>query len=138
MTVTVADGCGNIGSVSGFDNAGTQPNTSRLVVDTVAPRNTLDGIANGTTFEAGDDADGDASSGFQVDLGVLFTPFDSIKAGKSIDVAINGAPTTTSPSPILVQPVTAPSIPVQVTIGPEMRSLRRQPMSVEMLGRPHR
>ena len=71
--MTVTDGCSNVGSVSGFAQVNaiddwTQPIAVLVLVDTIAPNLSIDGLLDGAILTAIDDADANSANGFQVDL----------------------------------------------------------------------
>ena len=128
LAVVVSDDCGNVGSVAGFELVGDVPDweaplTIGFRVDTVPPVPTLSGVDGGSTLTAADDANGDASDGFQLDLALDFDPRDGVEAGRDVRVFTGEVRVVTSPVAIIVpEPFEAP-LDARVTLPPGPHAL---------------
>ncbi|MEE2757267.1 MAG: VCBS repeat-containing protein [Myxococcota bacterium] len=129
LAVTVTDGCSNVGSVSGFAQVNgvddwTQPIAVPVLVDTIAPNLSIDGLLDGAILTAIDDADANSANGFQVDLVAQLDAAAPIEEGEQIDLTINGAPAETSPSPLLAPAAGQIVAPVRVTLSPGVQTMQ--------------
>lgn len=95
VAITVADACGNLGSVAGFD--GDDADTFAVRVDTIAPAPTLGGLADGQVLDDGDDAD-PATDGLQVVVDVVFDDGTGPEAGQDVSVRAGAGLLATLPA----------------------------------------
>lgn len=125
LTVLSQDLCGNLGSAGGFSTLNGRPNWSAplgvpVLVDITAPTLAVTGLAPNATLVEADDADGDASNGFQVDLGVQVS---DLEAGREVRLYSGESRLVTSPAVALAAAGGAQTIPVRVTLPPGPHAL---------------
>ena len=129
LTVTVRDGCGNVGSVTGFEQIDGVDDWSAPIpltfrVDTVDPVPQIEGIADQQQFGPADDADGDTGNGFQLDAAVDFDPRDGIEPGQNVQWFSGAARLSTTPPTIEVPEDFDAPVPVRMTLPPGTYALQ--------------
>ena len=105
LVATVTDTCGNVGSVSGFEQTDGQddwgaPIPVSIRGDALVPSPTLLGVEEGRIYTLADDADADASNGLQVAVQVFF-PGEGAEPGQIITIRSGMLPLATEPAPLL-------------------------------------
>lgn len=123
IELTVADSCGNVGSVGGFVMADMLPDWNQPVpvefrVDTVAPDGVVGGLMADAVYTEADDADGNPTNGFQRDVTVDFDPRDGLETGRTFTIRSGDLVFSSDPSPLTIpEPFDAP-IAARLTMTP--------------------
>jgi len=123
LAYTVADPCGNVGSVAGFNRIGglqdwDDPRSLAFSVDTIAPSLALGGVQDGQVLNAGNDANNNPADGFQTDVDVTFDPVDGIEAGQELRIFTGQDGVAIAGAPLLVPEGLAAPIDARITLPP--------------------
>ena len=127
ITVTVADGCGNVGSVNGFADVDGEPDPAQplpisVLVDTVPPAFSVEGLVDGFVYTAGDDDDNDATNGFQTGFTAVFSGPDAIEVGQVVTVSVDTGPGTNGvPTDAIVEQDFDGTLSLSATISPGLQ-----------------
>ena len=128
LTVTVTDACGNIGSVSGFENESGRPAWDAPIsvpirVDLQTPLLSVVGLVEGQTLAPNEDANQNSADGFQYDLTLNTAGFE---VGQEIRVYSGNQRLRTSPAQLFVTQANTEALVVRVTLPPGPHSINAQ------------
>ena len=130
LSLVAEDSCGNAGSVAGFNTIGDRPDWSAplsvpISVDLSAPTLVLNGVDDGQTLLASDDANQSPADGFQVNVSIDAT---GLEAGQELKIYSGEERLPTLPAQLITTVADSQTLTAVLTLppGPHALSVRSE------------